>query len=434
MNRKIVEPFTPEKLSNIFRFSPTDPNRVISRENSSLEFKEKFGWASLAKYMKTSAAFANVNGGYFVFGIANKPHILSGLSGDSLELFRDIDSEKMTRNFNDYFAPEIEWEISEHNINGKHFGLLYIHRARTKPVICTKDARQELKEGDIYYRYRGRTQRIRYPELVDVLESRREAEQKLWMEHLQNIARIGVQDVGILSLDSGNVIGASGSFLIDEALLNQLSFIKEGEFSETKGEPTLKLIGRLESIPTGTIDAGKRYRGIRTSEIVLAFLRQESIIGPAEYIKQICYERSAFLPVYYFIKQSGLTLVETVDMLQRVNSRGTPKEKLIQRLTERKSEAKEIPSGNSKSAVSKRELAKAILDSDVDPNIAEEKLVYCLQAIRGLNADEIVLNSKYVRELLLVWFQTHYASANSTIADNLRRAICWVDEALYADN
>ena len=39
--------------------------------------------------------------------------------------------------------------------------------------------------------------------------------------------------------------GKAGSFLIDENLLPQLSFIKEGEFQERSGTPTLKLVGEL---------------------------------------------------------------------------------------------------------------------------------------------------------------------------------------------
>ncbi len=37
-------PFSQEALNEIFKISPKDPERVISRESSSLEFKESFGW------------------------------------------------------------------------------------------------------------------------------------------------------------------------------------------------------------------------------------------------------------------------------------------------------------------------------------------------------------------------------------------------------
>lgn len=92
-------------MNEIFKLSPTYPERVISRESSSLEFKESFGWASLPKYLKTSAAYANTRGGYIVFGIANNPHSLCGLAGTSLKLFEEIDPEKISLHFNEHFVP-----------------------------------------------------------------------------------------------------------------------------------------------------------------------------------------------------------------------------------------------------------------------------------------------------------------------------------------
>ncbi len=175
------KPFSQEVLNAIFKVSSSDPERVISRESSSLEFKESFGWASLPKYMKTSAAFANAKGGYIVFGIANKPHTLSGLSGTSLKLFESFDPEKMSQNFNDYFAPEIEWEVHIHELQGT-------------------------------------------------------------------------------TLTTG---------------FNKKRIIKT--------------------------------KGIRTSDIVLEALNQGRGIEPIEYIKQACHESAAFLPIFYFIKQSQMT-------------------------------------------------------------------------------------------------------------------------------
>jgi hypothetical protein len=242
------KPFTQEALNEIFKISSIKKDQIISRESSVLEFKESFGWNSLPKYMKTSAAFANARGGYIVFGIANRPHKMVGLSGQRLAVFEQIDSEKMSRNLNDYFAPEISWEMQEYELGGKIFGLLFIHESLDKPVVCTKYHDKGLREGDIYYRYRGRTERIKYSELKSILEGKREAERKLWMRHVQNIARIGVREAGIFNLKTGEVKGTNGSFLIDESLLSQLSFIKEGEFSEVKGKPTLKLLGNLRPI------------------------------------------------------------------------------------------------------------------------------------------------------------------------------------------
>lgn len=427
-------PFSQEDLNEIFKISPIDPERVISRESSSLEFKESFGWASLPKYLKTSAAYANTKGGYIVFGIANKPHRLCGLSGANLKLFENIDPEKMSRHFNDHFAPEIEWAIQEYELQGKIFGLLYIHEVKDKPVVCTKEAGKELKESDIYYRYRGRSERIKYSELRAILESKRETEQRLWMQHLENIARIGVREAGIFDLHTGSVTGPGGSFLIDESLLSQLSFIKEGEFSEVKGKPALKLIGHVEPIAGTVIGTAKKQiiktKGIRTADIILSALIQDNIPEPDEYIKQICFESTAFLPIYFFIKKSGMTLDKTTEMLESVVSRSATRGRLIERLKSGNTQECAIPNGTTPAAMKKNNFVEALCNQKVNTTISGKELEYCLQAIRGLTAGKVKSNSKYIRNILRTWFNMHYASAKGTLADNLRRAICWVDEAL----
>ena len=427
-------PFSKEDLNEIFKISRTEPDRVISRESGSLEFKESFGWASLPRYLKTSAAYANAKGGYIVFGIANQPHRLSGLSETQLKLFEDIDPERLSRSFNDHFAPEIEWDMHETELQGKTFGLLYIHEANDKPIVCTRNAGKELKESDIYYRYRGRSERIKYPELRAILEAKREREQRLWMQHLENIARIGVRATGIFDLHTGSVTGTGGSFLIDESLLSQLSFIKEGEFSEVRGKPTLKLIGHVEPLAGTAIGATKKQivktKGIRTADIVLSTLNHENVAEPHEYIKQICFETTAYLPAYYFIKKSGMSLDETIEMLEGVVSRSSTRRRLIERLKSGSTQQVEIPNGNTFAATRKRAYAAALRNKTVNTDLSGKDLEYCIQAIRGLTADEVKANSKHIRGILRTWFNKHYAAAQGPLADNLRRSICWVDEAL----
>ncbi|MDE0087267.1 MAG: ATP-binding protein [Candidatus Poribacteria bacterium] len=431
---KTKMPFSQKELNLIFKTTRANPDRVVSRESSRLEFKESFGWASLSKYLKTSAAYANTKGGYIVFGIANRPHYLCGLSGTSLVKFEDIDPEKMSHNFNNHFSPEIEWSIHNHEFYGMKFGLLYIYQTKDKPVICTKDAGKELKEGDIYYRYRGRTERIKYPELRAMLESKREAEQRLWMQHLKSIAHIGVRDAGIFNLHTGSVTGPGGSFLIDESLLSDLSFIKEGEFSEVKGKQTIKLIGHVETLPGTVFSSNKKQvlkvKGIRTPDIVLSALNEKDVLEPAEYIRQICFESTGFLPVYYFIKKSGMTLDKIIEVLESVVSRSISRKKLIERLRSRNTQEIILSHLSTPASIKKRKYAESLRNKKVSRDLSGKELVYCLQAIRGLTVDEIISNSRFIRGLLRHWFNKHYTSANGPLADNLRRSICWIDEAL----
>lgn len=430
-------PFSQEKLNEIFKISPKHPDRIISRESSNLEFKESFGWKSLAKYLKTSAAFANTKGGYLVFGIGRRPHKLLGLSGSNLKQFEDIDPEKLSGHFNEHFLPEMAWDIHEYELNGKTYGIFYIHECRDKPAICKKNAESVLKEGDIYYRYRGRSERIKYSELRAILDHKRENEQRLWMQHLSQIAKIGVRETGIFDLKTGQVTGTDGSFFIDESLLSQLSFIKEGEFSEIKGKPVLKLIGNVEVI-SGLPSAagGKRIvktKGIRIGDIALAFLNLERVEEPLEYLKQICFETTGFLPVYYFIKSAKIDSVKAIEEINGVISRSPAKSKLIERLQQKNTQAFDEPKGDTIAAKRKRHFTDQLKKQSIDQNLSGKDLEYCLQSIRILTSDEVNKISQYLRGLIKEWFNKYYSSANSTLADNLRRAICWVDEALYQE-
>ena len=431
-------PFSQESLNEIFKISPKDSKRVISRESSSLEFKESFGWVSLPKYMKTSAAYANSKGGYIVFGIADKPHYLQGLSGKNLKMFEEIQIEKMSQNFNEHFAPEIEWDVQQYELQEKTFGLLYIKEAKDKPVVCIKNSGKDLilKEGDIYYRYRGRSERIRYPELRSILDARRRREQEIWMNHIKNIARIGIHEAGILDLRDGEISGSGGSLLIEESLLSQISFIKEGDFSETGGKPVLKIVGQVESLPDPLLISSRKQiakiKGIRIGDIVLGALKREKVPEPLEYVKQICFESTAFLPVYYFIKKSGMAMEQVIEMLENVISRSQSRSKLIERLKNRTTQEVPISSTDAPATIKKREYADSLRNKkiNVENEISGKELLYCLQAIRGLPESRIRANSKYLTNLLANWFNKHYLSRELGVADNLRRAICWVDEAL----
>lgn len=430
-------PFSQENLNKIFKLSPTEEDRITSRENSWLEFKESFGSQSMPMYIKNCAAFANNKGGYIVFGIADRPNRLVGLSSKALAAFNNIDAQKITSHLNNFFSPQIKWEMMVHELNEKSFGLLYIYKSKNKPVICIRNSKT-VKEGDIYFRYRGRTERIKYAELREIIELNRLKEQELWMKFLKMIANIGVENVGIFNLSTGDVTGPAGTYLIEEPLLSQLSFIKEGEFSETKGKPAIKIIG--EAYPakniSGISNKSKvvKTRGIRTSDIIINFLKQDNVQSPLEYIQQICFERSAFLPIYYFIYKAEISKKETINILNKVISRSRTKYKLIERLESNTDQFLPLPSSPNDSSRKKSRYIDKILKEKIPDNIKENDLKLYFQAIRAIDKDKIKSNSQYIRSFLRKNFNKYYNSADSGFADNLRRAIAWVDEALYSSS
>lgn len=257
---RIYEDRVKEILAN-----SSDDGKVRSRESTSLEFKENFGFKSLAKYLKTICAFANTQGGVLVFGVTDNPRTLKGIDKDK---FDQIKIEQLSTYLSEYFSPEIHWDIGVVAFKRKHYGFIAINEADDKPVICKKNSGDVLKDGDIYYRYRGTSKRIEFPELKRMQIEIREKERKLWMEHIEKISRIGPKNVALLDLYSGKMESSNiaNNFVIDEELLaglkNEVSFVQEGNFREKEGAPTLKLVGNLAPVDTVVVpnlDPNKDY-------------------------------------------------------------------------------------------------------------------------------------------------------------------------------
>ncbi|MFC1986091.1 ATP-binding protein [Chloroflexota bacterium] len=218
-----------------------------TRESSTIEFKESFNLAGLAEYAKDFASFANNSGGYIVFGVKNKPHIPIGLRN---ERFAEVDEARITEFVNQHFTPAIKWEKGTYTWKRKTFGVFHIHESRNKPVITTNDGGQgpEIKNGEIYYRYIGRSEKIRHAELKQIIEERMEQVGNRWRELFKKIGKIGPENAAILDTVEGRIEEGDRIMLIDDTLIQQLKFIREGQFKEKEGAITLKLVGELHPV------------------------------------------------------------------------------------------------------------------------------------------------------------------------------------------
>ena len=240
-------PFSEDTIKQIFRMKPNN-NYLITRESTNIEFKKSFIIRKIEKYFKTICAFANHSGGYIIFGIENRPHIPFGLTNNDFEGF---DEAILTGPLNDSFSPAIQWEKNNVEFLGKDFGLLYVRSSKTKPVIAIKNGGSEkykFKNGEIFFRYNARSEKIKFAELNELIEQRIINEREVWQNLMLKIGRIGPINAAVVDTIKGVIEGKSSSILIDEDLIKKLKFIQEGEFVEKDGDPTLKLIGTLESI------------------------------------------------------------------------------------------------------------------------------------------------------------------------------------------
>lgn len=226
----------------------TDENgRILKRESKTLEFKESFNMNAIRNgdLSKSIAAFANTRGGVIIFGVTDSPRKAKGLMNTN---FDDIQEEKLTELLNNQFAPELLIEAKAFDLDGKRFGAFIVKESINKPVICTQHG-AKIKEGEIYYRYAGRSEKIKHAELLAILDEVRENERKKWMEHIQKIAQIGPQNIALIDVYRGNLLNPQNKeVILDKALLKEIKFIQEGRFVEKEGAPALKLIGQIEGM------------------------------------------------------------------------------------------------------------------------------------------------------------------------------------------
>ena len=257
-----------ENITNLL--ATRDDGTVYHRESQTLEYKESFNFAGLAEYFRDFAAFANNKGGYIIFGVKDRPRReLLGISASSKDQFDKLDPEKITGFLLEDFSGNISWEHDVIEINHKTFGVFKILEAETKPIICKKDESGVIKNGEIYFRYGGRTQKIQYAELESIIMHRIERQTEQWMDLMKKIAKSGPQNAAVLDIEKGVIEKDKAQILvIDDELTKSIKWIKEGSFNEKAGAPALKLVGEVQ--PVDTVEIIKKERSNKLKDYPLS--------------------------------------------------------------------------------------------------------------------------------------------------------------------
>ena len=238
-------PLSAARLAKLLPAKPGVPGSLAITETDHVECKKSVNFV-----MKTIAAFANNKGGYFLFGVENGTFNVVGLPDDKFEKF---DLNKLNQHIRDQLGIGLEIQVATYQIDGKKVGVAYIGQAHTKPVIFIHNA-DGAAQGHIYYRYPGEDRLISPADLQKLIEQRlQQLSQTILSKHLANIMRFGIENAAVMNLATGEIDGKAGSFLIDEALLPQISFVMDGEFVERSGAPTLKLIGEVAPIAAAIV-------------------------------------------------------------------------------------------------------------------------------------------------------------------------------------
>lgn len=448
-----IKPDIITTLKRTLRIRPGSADILANRESSQLEFKTSFNLESGPDYGRSMSAFANNEGGFIVFGIQNAPHKIVGISRDR---FESIDPVRITDILNSYFSPELHWEIGCIEFEGKTLGFIYTYEAPEKPVIATKTSGKDIRESAVYYRYRGKTTFIRYPELRKIIDDRLDRERKAWLQHIETISRSGPTKVGIIDTVQGKVFGAGPPFLIDEKLLRQLKFIREGVFRETGGAPTLRLIGDLKTVEGVTVDRMIPI-GIHYDDLVTAFLAQRQLDteDAKSYLVECAHQTTPYTPVFYFISQAGINCDDAVTLIDNeLNALKKTKADLKKRMTGtmvagtfgRIDEAIKLPKfANSKelleaisrqpTVLGQRSLAFQVLKHfpaflrDISIQIPCKRL---FDAISNLKKRDIEQNKEAILGSLLDIFNQRFSNMEGGEKSFFRKVVAYVDEQLYA--
>lgn len=204
------------------------------------------------------AAFHNHRGGYIVFGIKDSPRKIVGLKNDNFERFPQ---ERFTESINALFSPAIDWETGiitiNQSLNDQHqqeikIGWIYTKEGEYKPTIAQKaNNNEKINNGDIFYRYRARTEKIKYPELNGIIENRINKDRENLIKILETIKNTETVNLGIINYSTARLTTPYGvDAIFDKKLVTQVlkkaKFIHEGSFNETEGIPVLKITGNLD--------------------------------------------------------------------------------------------------------------------------------------------------------------------------------------------
>lgn len=229
-----------------FKFLINSKGHIRQRESTDLEFKQNFHYESIPFYLRSLVGMANNKGGQIIFGIRDSPHTPDGLNNDR---FGKCDPKTINEKMMEYFSHQFELESNILEYDGKQFGQFWVPESNNKPILCKKNnEKNKLREGAIYFRYRGETKEIAYPELYKLIESEKEKEKKLWMDHILKISNSGPRNIHILDSYKGQLQIGEQNVLLDKELLSKIKFIKEGSFVEKNGAPALIIKGEISGL------------------------------------------------------------------------------------------------------------------------------------------------------------------------------------------
>ncbi len=318
-------PLDPKIVKQFFEQQKAGSWKFICGESDVHECKENFGFRYCDSWLKAVAALANNKGGYIFFGIKDKKLIDNKLAAESYDVtglsnqeFENADPAEFTKKIKATFDPTPRVETTVISFGKKKLGLFYIHQHPSRPIIATK---QEgvIREGDIFFRYPGQSMRIKYSDLRSMLDERDRHTREQVLPMLSKILTLGPQEAMIADLSQGSLSDAHSTITISEDLLDQIQFIKEGEFDYKSGAPTLRLIGDVQTV--GSMGGAVHRAFVTPNDLISDFINLKSPSDPKEYIRcAVEGGNGAWLPLHYYARKAGLPPAKLADNIMKMGA------------------------------------------------------------------------------------------------------------------
>lgn len=392
-------------------------------ETAGIECKTSFGLRSGA-WLRAVAALSNNEGGYVFFGISETG--VRGGGGAKLEViglanneFALLDPVIITRRLKSVFDPTPTVRRTVIEFDGRSVGVLHVERHPSRPVMATKQD-QNIAEGDIFFRYPGQSARIKYSDLRALLDARDTETRSRLLPMVERLLSLGPERAMIADLREGVITDADRTITIDEDLVRRLTFIKEGQFDEREGAPTLRLVGDVKT-STGA-DAARTRRGVITrSDLLRAFLDHAAPDDPTEYIRfALEASQGEWLPLLFFARAAGMSRGHLVAFINSTSATAERKRLYIERTVG--DAARHVIGGKP------RQLLPEILAGRIPAPDDAVRAGHIGLALQGL--DRVDVDATALLGLLKRCLNVAEASGDANRVSAVRRAICRVDEVI----
>jgi hypothetical protein len=249
--------------------------RVKSRERTDLEFKATASQNSVAKCVKTIAAFANCGGGRIVFGVGDRPRTVCGCSSFPDE----ADIQNLLRN---HLFPTPDIEVTEIHVEGYDLFVLSVKPLAKPPTIAIKDLQTNegknktvLSQGVIYYRRSGQSSPATGEEFSALLDKRDEIVRNSILSFLARGREVGFENVAVADFRRYGSGSENVTLWVPEAAAKDLNIVDRAKLVESDGAPAYQIRGSVNLTLPSDRDPRKPLLPAAASRALREFMKDK---------------------------------------------------------------------------------------------------------------------------------------------------------------